>query len=412
MTGTVQSSIAGARPKGAAPAHIAELDGFRAAAVLMVLLGHLFFGTLLPPQAYAWMPGPLRAVIGHGWLGVDLFFILSGFLITGILLDARGSTHYFRDFYARRGLRILPLYWACILVFSFAYPKDGAYFGLSLLFLSNFAGAFGVAWPHGPGVFWSLSVEEHFYLLWPLLVRFLTRSWLLAVTLLVVLGTPVLRGVCAWWGMNPEFQIYPWSFFRFDGLALGAIVAIWIRSRYATRKYAWALAAVLANVSVFVTVAGLPFGSMGTQTVGSSAFRYTQAQMFFAACLVLALAYRGTPYTAILRTRFTRLTADYSYCIYLVHLALFDLYYYVLSSRHIDDVTRFGPVGALALRSVAIAAAAFAVAAVSKRWLEDPFLKLKRYFASAPPRAVAAPAPAPAAAATDALASPALHVRS
>lgn len=372
--------------KAQSHSHIPELDGFRATAVLLVLLGHLFYGTVLPPAAYAWMPSVLQQTIGHGWLGVDLFFILSGFLITGILIDARGSTHYFRDFYARRVLRIFPLYLACILVYSLAYPHNGAYFGLALLFLANFAGAFGVAWPHGPGVFWSLAVEEHFYLVWPLLVRVLKRSWLLVLTLVVVFGTPVLRGVCTWWGMDPEFQVYPYSFFRFDGMALGAILAMWVRSRFYTRENAWKLAAVLAGISIVVTAAGLPFGIMQTKSVASSALRYTQAQMFFAAFMVLALAYRATPFTALLRTRFAKVTADLSYCIYLTHLALFDLYYQALKSWHINDVSRFGPVGALALRCVAITAATYALAALSKRWLEDPFLRLKKHFSSSPAR--------------------------
>jgi len=383
-TGRPVTTPGGTAARGRAHAHIPELDGFRATAVLMVLLGHLFFGTVLPPEAYAWMPSVLRGVIGHGWLGVDLFFILSGFLITGILLDSRDSAHYFRDFYARRVLRIFPLYLACILVYYFAYPHSGAYFGLALLFLANFAGAFGVGWPHGPGVFWSLAVEEHFYLLWPLLVRVLTRSRLLALTLLIVFGTPVLRGVCTWWGMDPEFQIYPYSFFRFDGLALGAILAIWVRSSFYSRSNAWKLAGALAGLSIVVTAVGLPFGIMGTKSIASSALRYTQAQLFFAAFMTLALAYRATPFTAILRTRFAKVTADLSYCIYLTHLALFDLYYQILAHWQIDDVSRFGAVGALAMRCVAITAATYALAALSKRWLEDPFLRLKRYFSSSP----------------------------
>jgi peptidoglycan/LPS O-acetylase OafA/YrhL len=330
------------------------------------------------------MPAVLQETIAHGWMGVDLFFILSGFLITGILLDSRASAHYFRDFYARRALRILPVYWACILVYAFAYPHTGAYFGLAFLFLANFAGAFGVSWPHGPGVFWSLAVEEHFYFLWPVTVKFLKRSWLLAFSILLVVGSPVLRGVCDWWGMDPEFQIHPYSFFRFDAMALGAILALWVRSEFYSRQHARQLALGLVGLSIAVTVVGWPFGVMQTKSIASSALRYTQAEMVFAALLVLALAYRATPYTALLRTRFARVTADLSYCIYLTHLALFDFYYRLLASWHVNDVSRFGPVGALALRCVVITAATYAVAAVSKRWLENPFLTLKRYFGPAP----------------------------
>jgi peptidoglycan/LPS O-acetylase OafA/YrhL len=105
---------------GPSSSRVLELDGFRAAAVLMVLIMHLFYGW--PTPALSWLPGFVRGLIGHGWLGVDLFFILFGFLITGILIDSRESEHYFRNFYTRRVLRIVPLYLTCILIMYFGYP--------------------------------------------------------------------------------------------------------------------------------------------------------------------------------------------------------------------------------------------------------------------------------------------------
>ena len=345
----------------------------------MIFVHHLFFGWPLDPAAFSWMPRVVVEAIAHGWLGVDLFFILSGFLITGILLDSRQSAHYFRNFYMRRTLRIVPLYFTCILLMSFAYPGAGAYFVLSLLFLANFHYQFGVSAPHGPSIFWSLAIEEHFYLLWPLLVRLLTRTSLFALTVILVFGTPILRGICAYLGMDPELQIYLYSFFRFDGLALGAILALWVRSRYYSRDSAWTLAGVLLGFVFLVTVIGWPFGIMGTKTVASLAFRYTQAQFVFASAIALALAYRGSRITGILRSRFARITADLSYCIYLIHLALGDAYYSVLHSSGLND-EYFGPLGALAVRSLVIATLTFGLAALSKRFLEDPFLRLKRYF--------------------------------
>ena len=219
-----KSTASSAPPTDTSSSRVAELDGFRAIAVLMVFAHHLFYGW--PTPALSSTPRVIRAVLGRGWLGVDLFFVLSGFLITGILIDSREGEHYFRNFYTRRILRIVPLYLTCILIMYFGYPRAGAYFRLSLLYLANFSYFFGVKVPHGPGVFWSLAIEEHFYLLWPLVVRFLNRFWLLLLTAVIVFGTPILRGVCAHAGMSPEFEIYPYSFFRFDGLALGAMLAI------------------------------------------------------------------------------------------------------------------------------------------------------------------------------------------
>jgi peptidoglycan/LPS O-acetylase OafA/YrhL len=357
---------------------VLELDGFRAIAVLMVLVHHLFYGW--PTPALSRLPGFIRAALGRGWLGVDLFFVLSGFLITGILIDSRGSEHYFRNFYTRRVLRIVPLYLTCILIMYLGYRDAGPYFRLSLLYLANFAYFFHVKTPHGPGVFWSLAVEEHFYLVWPLVVRLFSGFWLLGFTALIVLGTPILRGVCAYAGMNPEFEIYPYSFFRFDGLALGAMLAIWVRSRYYSRSSAWILAGVLLGTSCLILVVGRPYGIMGSKTVAGTAFHYTQAEFVFAGLMALALVYRGSKFTAFLRWRPARITADLSYCIYLIHLTVGDFYYRLLHAMKFDDVARLGPVRSLLLRIVVLVTATFGLAALSKRYLENPFLRLKRYF--------------------------------
>jgi peptidoglycan/LPS O-acetylase OafA/YrhL len=361
--------------------HILELDGFRAIAILWVLLLHFVYGWApIPPAALSRMPRVVVGAISHGWLGVDLFFILSGFLITGILLDARGKPNYFRNFYARRALRILPLYLVCIVVMALAYRRQTAYFGLSLLFMANFAHYFRVGIPHGPGVFWSLAVEEHFYLLWPLLVRFLRRSRLFGLTLALVLGTPILRGYCAHMGMDMVREIYVYSFFRFDGLALGAILAMWARSDYYNRKMAWRFAGLLVGFALVITLCGLPFGVMQAHTVASSALRSTQAQFLFAAAIVVVLAFRGSTYTAALRSRAARVTAELSFCLYLIHLSLGDGYYRVLTAMHFNDVAHFGIDGAVFVRFLVIGAAAFGLAALSRRFLEIPLLELKRYF--------------------------------
>jgi peptidoglycan/LPS O-acetylase OafA/YrhL len=365
-------------PSGPAPPRVLELDGFRAFAVLMVLVMHLFFGW--PTPFLSSIPRVIRVAIGHGWLGVDLFFVLSGFLITGILVDSREGEHYFRNFYTRRILRIVPLYLTCILIMYFAYPAAGAYFGLSLLYLANFAYGFGVKTPHGPGVFWSLAIEEHFYLLWPLLVRFLNRFWLFWLSVFIVVGTPILRGVCAHAGMDPELQIYPYSFFRFDGLALGALLALWVRSRYYSRSSAWRVAGFLIGMSCLIALIGLPYGITGSKTVVGTAFHYTQAEFIFAGLMALALAYRGSAYTAFLRCRPARITADLSYCIYLIHLFVGDMYYRLFHFMTFDDVARLGAVGSLVLRILVVGTATFGLAALSKKFLEDPFLRLKRYF--------------------------------
>jgi len=367
-----------APPSAHAPARILELDGFRAAAVLAVLFHHLFYGW--PTPALSKIPGVFLAFLSRGWLGVDLFFVLSGFLITGILLDSKETEHYFRNFYTRRILRIVPLYLACILLMYFCYPDKGAYFRLSLVYLANFAYFFRVPKPHGPGVFWSLAIEEHFYLIWPLVVRLLNKAWLIGLILFIVLGSPILRGVCAHAGMDPGLEIYPYSFFRFDNLALGGMLALWVRSDLYSRSGAWKLAALLFGSTCLIMLIGLPYGIADARTVAASALHFTQAGFVFAGSMALALAYRGSRFTSFLRSRAARITADLSYCIYLIHLTLGDLYYRLLHSLKFNDVARLGATGSLGLRIVVVGVASFGLAALSKKYLEDPFLRLKRYF--------------------------------
>ena len=360
--------------------HTPELDGFRALAVTMVFVAHVCYGSRLPLAVLSWMPEPLRQVITHGWLGVDLFFILSCLLITGILVDSKNSAAYFRNFYGRRALRILPLYLTCIAVMSIAYRGYGSYFVLSLGFLANFDHLFHVPEPHGPGVFWSLSIEEHFYLLWPLLVYFLNRSHLLLLSILIVGVTPILRGVCAAYGMDANSEIYMYSFFRFDGLALGAALAIWVRSRYFTSKHIVILVTTLGGLALAITVIGRPYGIMQGQSVASAALRYTQAEFLFAAAIASALALGGSTLTAPLRSRVAKFVSDRSYCIYLIHLALIDLYLWTMHSLNINDIVSLGPVLTVCLRLIILGVTTLLIASLSRRFLEGPFLQLKRYF--------------------------------
>ncbi len=147
---------------------IPELDGIRGIAVLLVLALH---GFAWPMQWETWhgFPRVIQLLTLPGGLGVNLFFVLSGFLITGILLDAAGEPHYFRNFYGRRALRILPLYYLTLLLIFVPYPSSGKFVLLGLFYISNMTGIFGVLNVYGP--LWSLSVEEHFYLLWPWVSR-------------------------------------------------------------------------------------------------------------------------------------------------------------------------------------------------------------------------------------------------
>ena len=318
------------------------------------------------------IPALVSLILGHGWLGVDLFFVLSGFLITGILLDARDKPGYFRNFYARRFLRIIPLYFCVMVIMWVCYKGPAAFFLLSLVFLANFNLAFRVHVPHGAGVFWSLSVEEHFYLIWPWLVRFLSRRALTIVAASIVTLVPCIRLLAAASG-TPATKIYEYSYFRFDGLALGALLAIWVRSpRASTRSSLW-LAAFLVAASIVITIVGLPFGIMSQH----NPMRFTQAELVFAAFVLFAVCRRGSAITAPLRWRFAKLCGDLSYCIYLIHLSLGDAFEHF--RRLGGGAPMVGGAG-LVVRGIFIVTATFAIASLSHRFFEQPILRFKRYF--------------------------------
>jgi len=342
----------------------------------MVVCLHLTDVSKLPAQVGAAIPPWLMFALDHGWLGVDLFFILSGFLITGILLDSRDKPGYFRNFYARRFLRIIPLYFTVIAVMWASYRYGSRYFVLCLLFLANFNHAFNAHAPHGASVFWSLAVEEHFYLAWPWAVRLLTRKALTLTACAIVLAAPILRLWAFHAGWNPAGEIYTYSPFRFDGLAIGALLAIWTRSRWANRRTSLQLVAGLVAFSIVLTVAGLPLGIMSK----GSPFRYTQVDAAFAGGVLAAVALRGAVYCAPLRWPFAKLSGELSYCIYLIHVGVLDSYQYFVRTSGIDTIAIFGPRGALIVRGLVVVGVVFALAGISRRFLEQPILRLKKHF--------------------------------
>jgi peptidoglycan/LPS O-acetylase OafA/YrhL len=177
-------------------------------------------------------------------------------------------------------------------------------------------------------------------------------------------------------------EIYAYSWFRFDGLALGVLLAIWLRSRWQESWRSLHVAGGLVLLCAVVTIAGIPFGLLGTKTVAGAALRATQVQLLFAAGMLAALTMRGTSWTAPLRSRFARMTSDYSYCIYLIHLSLGDAYLVILGWLGFRPEAWLGGMGSLAIRVLVIVVSSYLLAALSFRVLEQPALRLKRFFAT------------------------------
>src|SRR5450631_3618935 len=167
-----------------------ELDAVRGIAVLGVVLLHAFdwqyAGLSVGPWASRFM-----AATQPGWMGVNLFFVLSGFLITGILLDSKNKPHFYRRFYTRRALRILPAYYLLLILLLLLRTSSAAFVGLSFIYLANMTNFFGVSCDYGP--LWSLAVEEHFYIIWPTIVRAVTRRRLALFSMAIAIVVPVLR---------------------------------------------------------------------------------------------------------------------------------------------------------------------------------------------------------------------------
>ncbi len=205
--------------------YIRELDGVRGIAALMVIVFHFF---QMNPMSSGWLARRLQAATILGQTGVTLFFVLSGFLITRILLASREQPHFFRDFYVRRALRIFPLYYAFLTLTYIVVPllsahpvapvaKQWTYWA----YLQNVALTLG--WDAtGPVHFWSLAVEEHFYLAWPLLVYATDVVRLRRVTWCLVVLALAVRVLLLWQGIDPFF----FTLSRMHALLLGALLAI------------------------------------------------------------------------------------------------------------------------------------------------------------------------------------------
>jgi peptidoglycan/LPS O-acetylase OafA/YrhL len=166
--------------------YIGQLDGLRAVAVVFVLIGH-------SGPNFAHFPAARHYIAQYGATGVQMFFVLSGFLITGILLAEKDSPHYFRNFYARRGLRIWPLYYLVVIftLASGAFGRHGVSWWPYLFYVSNLTYGVDHAQPVPFGPIWSLAVEEQFYLAWPALVWMLTRKRLMAFCAVLMVVCPI-----------------------------------------------------------------------------------------------------------------------------------------------------------------------------------------------------------------------------
>lgn len=365
---------------GRAPRHIPALDGLRGLAILLVLLFHV--GGAATDQ--------LPWLTDWGWVGVDLFFALSGFLISGILLDSRERPNYFRNFYMRRTLRIFPLYYAVLGLITFAIPllthrsiQLGGDWPWIWAYMANLRIAEQGHWLYAPSSltldhFWSLAVEEQFYLFWPVVVLLLGQRRLLWACAVAIVTASVFR--CYLVEVSPHYGApYVHTLARLDVLCWGAVAAVAHRQPALLPTWRRASAVVVcvggALLLLLLALSGFDLKNEWVLRVGLGLTGPVSAGIVF---LVTHGAAR-----AMTERRLLRWFGKYSYGLYIFHF---------LAIRWFERIAGFQPGHGVArqplqiLVFVVVACVVPVVAAVASYQLyEKHFLKLKlRYGQQSP----------------------------
>jgi len=344
------------------PSYLPELDGLRGLAILAVVLYHCDYKQLERTG--------LHGYVAWGWAGVDLFFVLSGFLITSNLLGTREKPRYFHNFHARRALRIWPVY---LLVLVVVYLNAPWFIGPSSMdairtapwwaYLFCVQNLFHLSLPPALAPTWALALEEQYYFFWAPGVRFLRRPWMLASVLVgALICSPLVRHLNpVWlWGLPTHTLI------KLDGIALGSLLALGVHTLALSRRiWLWiGLGAFALGIGAAATVAG------GTSLLD------TALAIGFAGAVLAAIATTGAhnPVSALLRRGPLAFYGRISYGLYMIHIMVF-IYFGWFDQR----MSHSGTAGILAVVALRLFAST-AVAAALWYGFEARSLKLKRYF--------------------------------
>ena len=382
----IPEMTAGVSPGEIFRGHIPELDGLRAVGMAIVLLNH------------TWSQD-MSILIWHlklkAWIAMDSFFVLSGFLIAGILLDTRSNPDYYRSYYIRRSLRIFPLYYCVIsfLTLVAVFWHGGTPYRLLVaewgspawffVYLGNFRAATAGCWPTVPGFIplWSLQIEEQFYLVFPFIVRHLRLETLWrALWVMVFLSLVARVGLFLWNPHNPYLQLVLLPC-HMEGLALGVLIAI--RFRRGPWQVAKGRLTALTVVLLAATVIGSAWSNASkspeewatpfNRTVG-----YSLSSVACACLLLWLIHFRGSKWTRLLRIRPVQFLGKISYGIYLFHMPVWTAGYAVCHALGWSLLYESFP-GVAAVTALSILCA-------SASWylLERPLLRLKDRWASIP----------------------------
>jgi len=365
---------------------IPELDGMRGIAILLVMMVHII--PYNPVQIH--YPGEkyVAAFASMGWAGVDIFFVLSGFLITSILLRTKRGEGYFKNFYARRILRIFPLYYITITLVFIAAPLINSALKSEVLanmpwyylYASNWGFAFSrLSDPFGIGLTWSLAIEEQFYLVWPLVVYYLNSKKLAFLSVILVLSSLIIRvGLFSYNGKIFDYSefFYHATFTRFDSLILGALIAV------AFESDRWKEILKRISVPVFLIAVGF-VGFLVYLRPDSPLWdnppMYTYGFTFLALgagglIVILTTSANNNPIRRLFRNSVLSFFGKYSYAIYIFHRLPIQL---LEVGFKIYQLTGFPFWLLFNVLSLVIP---IIMALISWNLLENPILNLKKYF--------------------------------
>jgi peptidoglycan/LPS O-acetylase OafA/YrhL len=375
MTVATSSPNGGPELRGQIPDYgkrMPGLDVVRGIAIVAVLFYHgvatdwMIAGAALP----AWQ----RAFLDHfryGGFGVHLFYVLSGFLIAGILLDTRADSNYYKNFYLRRLLRIVPAYLLMIVVLKVFGAISWAYLAACLLFICNMPRLLHASKEYGP--FWSLSVEEQFYLTWPFIIRKLSVQNVFRLCVGIILFAPLLRyGVQFLPAALSDIRYKTWDVADF--FAAGTLLAISVRSPRILRSRLCKAVVVLLGAGgvLAVSVASLSPLASGPWIKFARAVELCPYVILFAGVVLLGFLVPGMASTSI--GGILSFLGDISYGLYLCHEFLF-----VSINRWlpIHDNGVFSMFTQIWLRFLLKAAVSIGIAFLSRRYFENIFLKMK-----------------------------------
>lgn len=354
--------------------HIQVLDGVRGLAILLVLLFHLF---------------KYISLTNIGWIGVDLFFVLSGFLITGILLNTKTQNKYFISFIGKRALRIFPLYYLFLTIFFLILPLSSMSLYIDdytflhdnqkwfWTYTQNWYAAFSDNWQEDNIIshFWSLAIEEQFYIFWPLVVYFSSKK-----NLLKIIGILILLSISArfFFVLNQYNWItsYISTIARLDNLCIGSALAVIIRNRsliYYLNKYSYFIFYLSLLILLAIVIST---GSILMTNKYFLTFGFTIIAIFFSCIILISLSsHQNNIIRKILSMPIFTFLGKYSYGIYIYHEPIYRIFSEIFFKNQLNPNNIINKI----VVSTIVLAVVIIVSWLSFHCFEVHFLKLKKY---------------------------------